>query len=315
MPILFPTPDMNLEQTFGAYMLAPYVIPSEVTTANPTYITEFRFEAFKRLWVDYIFKRGVSYVFWELERGFQDPGPYEFQLQGSHSGTPRGDDWFDIGDPTISFFAADDSGYLQQRMFGKSTTLYYRIVLTTILGKYLSPIISTAELFNKHDWLIVREILRQEQLAHRIFSSEKGYLLKARRYGPVCTTCKDRSVTNLFPDTIANTNCGECYGTGFVSGYYPPTEYYGLLQPKTTRERRELETTGTTKEDVSQARFLASLPMIQGDTWVSQGSDRRYYVHSIREAALWKSVPIVYSVELRLAPFTDAVYDVSIVGM
>jgi hypothetical protein len=85
-----------------------------------------------------------------------------------------------------------------------------------------------------------------------------------------------------------------------------------LIQPNTTRERREIDTVGTTKDDVVRARFLGSLPLIQGDVWISEGNDYRYYIHSIQELAIWKSVPIVLNAELRLAPFTDAVYDIPI---
>jgi hypothetical protein len=303
---------MSLTQLAGAYITFPFApAVNEPATDNPTYITEPTFDAFKRLWVNYIFKQGTTYVYWELERGFADPGPYTFTLQGSHSGTPRGDDWFDISTTSL-FFATDTGGSRRQRMFGKSLTLYYRVLLVTPLGKYFSPVISADELFNKHDWLIVREIQRQEQLAHSIFSSEKGYLLKGRRYGRLCEKCRDRSVNGTWPGTVTNTNCTDCYGTGFISGYYPPTEFYALIQPNTTRERREIDTVGTTKDDVVRARFLGSLPLIQGDVWISEGNDYRYYIHSIQELAIWKSVPIVLNAELRLAPFTDAVYDIPI---
>lgn len=307
--ILFPFPDMTLSQTFGSYFGLPFVLEDNTSTDNPTYITDFRVGAFKRLWVDYIFKTGGTSVYWELERGFIDPGPYSFQLQGSHSGTPRGDDWFDIGSATTNFYATDGGDDDYQRMYGKTVTLYYRVQLTTDTAKYLSPVISAAEFLNKHDWLIVREIIRQEQLAHKIFSSEKGYLLKARRYGPTCDLCRDLSVDERFPGTIVNTNCEECFGTGFTTGYYPATEFYALIQPTSARERRE-EQTGTTKDVVRRARFTGALPLIQGDIWVSQGNDHRYYIHSTQELANWKSVPIVVNAELRLAPFTDAIYDV-----
>lgn len=308
--ILFPAPNMSLSQVFGSYLVAPFDGPlfGSAITVNPTSATEPHWGAFKRVWVNYLI-RGRAYVYWEFERGFADPGPYLFQLQASHGGTPRADDWFNVGVETDLFYAVDDGGSKHQRMFGKTPTLVYRVLLKTPQGIYVSHPANVLGRLGKHDWLIVREILRKEQLNHRVFSSVKGYLLKGRRYGEECT-CRDKSVGGKFTDEVLDSSCPICYGTGFVSGYYPPTEYYALLNPEATRESRDLNQTGTNKPVVIQSRFLATLPLVQGDAWVNSGSDERYYVHSIKELAVWKSVPIIYSAELRLAPFTDALYDV-----
>lgn len=306
--ILFPFPGMSVAQVSGAYLTPPFdyaVTNNTLTpTTNPTIVTVFEVGAFKRVWVNYLVKTTPT-IYWELERAFNDPGPYSFQLQGSHAGVPRADDWINIGSPTSSFFAQDHG----QRLYGKTMTWHYRIKLTTTKGIYYSPIANVLGLLNKHDWLIVREILRKEQLAHKIFSSVRGYLLKARRYGPECTQSRYREVNDQFTDEIIDTNCPLCYGTGFSGGYYPATEYYALLTQEKSRESRS-EKTGTSKDVVLQGRFLGTLPLIQNDVWVNIGSDERYYLHSVAEAAEWKSVPVVYSAELRLAPFTDAVYDV-----
>lgn len=308
--ILFPGPGLNLGQVFGAFVAIPFdgLQVGSTLIVNPTTVVVPTYGAIKRVWVNYMMK-GRSYVYWQLERGFNDPIPYSFQLQASYAGTPRADDWFDVGSPTAGFFAVDDGGPKHQRQFGKTPTLTYRVKLTTPLGVYISPIANVLGTLKKYDWLLVREILRKEQLNHRVFSSVRGYLLKGRRHGEECS-CRDRSVNDRFTDEVINTNCPYCYGTGFVNGYYPATEYYCLLDPEATRESINIEQTGTSKPVVVKGRFLATLPLVQGDAWINSGSDERYYIHSVRELAVWKSVPIVYSAELRLAPFTDALYDV-----
>jgi phosphoribulokinase len=53
--------------------------------------------------------------------------------------------------------------------------------------------------------------------------------------------------------------------------------------------------------------------MIQADVWVDGDSDERYYVHSVKEAAQWKSVPLVFTVELRPAPFSDIIYQIPMI--
>ena len=277
-------------------------------TSNPTTVTVFKAGAFKRVWVNHYYINEYVRVYWELERAFADPGPYTFQLQWSHSGTPRGDDWQNAAAPTNLFYSDDTKGPLRQRMFGKTPTVHYRVLLTTPRDMYVSPIANVLGMWGKYDWLLAREILRQEQLNHRIFSSVRGYLLKARRYGEKCKNCRD-----TLNGEIINSTCTLCYGVGYVGGYYPPTEYYGLLDTtSSTREQRNMGqdggAPGMSKNVTYTGRFLATLPMIQADAWIDITSDERYYIHSVREGASWKNVPLVYNVELRLAPFTDILY-------
>jgi hypothetical protein len=314
MLLLFPSPSLTSTQNGNYYIMLPFNVtsPGSTQTINPTIVTEFEAGAFKRVWVNNKYVGGVVRVYWELERAFVDPGPYSFQLQYSHSGTPRGDDWVNIGSTTSNFYADDNKSPNGQRMYGKTPTVHYRVILTTSIGYYVSPVANVLGIWNKQEWLMTREIIRQEQLNHKLFSSVRGYLLKARRYGPTCTESKTEHTKE-----IINSQCEICYGTGFVSGYYPPTEYYGLLNPGSpNRESRSLGaeggSVGTTKNVVISGRFLAVLPMIQADAWVDADSDERYYIHSVKEAAQWKSVPIIYTVELRLAPFSDVLYKVPI---
>lgn len=309
MPTLFPSPSQTQVQLNGYYLTLPFSLPTcgSLNTVNPTYVTVFKPGAFKRVWLANSYFGNNVNVYWELERAFDDPGSYSFQLQWSHAGSPRADDWQNTGSQTSSFFATDNLGTLKQRMFGKTSTIYYRVLLTTPSNCYVSPVASTLGLWNKHDWLITRELFRQEQLNHKTFSSSRGYLLKARRYGPKCTQSLDS-----YEQEIVKTDCTICYGTGFIAGYYPPVEYYALLEPTTTREARQTTgaEVGVTKPDVTKARFLATLPLTQIDAWVDIDSDQRYYIHTVKELSAWKSVPIVYSAELRLAPFSDIIYKV-----
>lgn len=307
---LFPSPTMTPAEAAGFYLVMPFSMTTlaSTETANPTIVTEFVAGAFKRVWVNNRYVGDKVQVYWEMERSFYDPGPYTFQLQWSHSGTPRGDDWQNTGGTTNLFFAEDTKGSLSQRMFGKASTVYYRVVLTTPLDMYISPIAGVLGTWNKHDWLIGREIVRQEQLNHKIFSSVRGYLLKARRYGTKCHICRDS-----LEGEITDSTCPVCYGTGYIGGYYPPTEYYSLLD--TTSPSREYRSNGqdggspgTSKRVVYTGRFLATLPLTQADAWVDANSDERFYIHTVREGASWKSVPLVYSAELRLAPFSDVLY-------
>lgn len=55
------------------------------------------------------------------------------------------------------------------------------------------------------------------------------------------------------------------------------------------------------------------LPLIdEGDVWVSKKTDDRYYIHKIQNTAEIRGVPLIASVELRPAPFTDVIYQIAI---
>lgn len=259
---------------------------------------------FKRINVDYLVQGGAR-ISWELNEHFIDPMPHTFQLQSSPGGVPTADDWANVGSPVVDTLFTFDA---LKRLFGKTQTLSYRVVLTTSVGTYTSAPASILGLFTKRDWVIVREIIRKEQLRHTKFNSISGFLLKARRYGQPCS-CLDP-----LTGEVIDAGCPDCGGSGFArTGYYHPVPaQYADITPASEVESRETERRGMIKPMVITGRFLGCLPLTTDDVWVTNGSDERYYMQTIKELAIWKGVPLMYEVELRQAPFTDPVYTVSV---
>jgi hypothetical protein len=254
---------------------------------------------FARLSVDYVVSGGAR-VSWDLNRHFVDPGPYQFQLQASHAGLPDDEPWIDVGSVvTDTYFAFD----LAKRQFGKLQDVCYRVELTSALDTYVSPAVDNSGLLNKRQWLHAREIVRRELLRHRVYSSPEGLLLKARRYGPKCTSCTDE-----FTDEVSDSNCEECFGTGYQNGYFAPLPaFYADLSENPTREHRTPQT-GMEKKDVISGRFIGDPQMAAYDVWVNKHSDERYYIHTLNTKAHIRGVPLVIDAELRLAPYTDVIY-------
>jgi hypothetical protein len=138
----------------------------------------------------------------------------------------------------------------------------------------------------------------------RRFTGVNGFLLKAKRYGTRCS-CVD-------PDSneVGNSAHLACYGTGYVGGYHPPVpSFFANTDPTTTKEQVAYnQERGTIKPTVTWGRVTGTLPIVHRDAFVATGSDDRYYVHTVKEAATRAGVPIVYTVELRLAPRSDILY-------
>lgn len=260
---------------------------------------------FRRVLVDYLVEGGAR-ICWEFDRHFKDPPPYTYQLQVSQSDIATGDDWDNVGPPQLEVFSLIDT---TKRMYGKAQTLGYRVLLTTGAGIYVSPVANVLGKLDDHSWLIAREILRKEFLRHRIFSSVDGFLLRARRYGTICPCVDTRT------GEITNTDCTDCFGTGFVNGYYPslPCQFADIA-PEKTREFRNLEGMGTERQVTVIGRFLGFPNPLSGDIFVASSSDERYLIHSTIEAAHWRSVPLVFECELRRMPFSHIAYTIPLNG-
>jgi hypothetical protein len=257
--------------------------------------------AFERLRVDNIIQGGTR-VWWEIARHFTDPGPYEFQLQTGHTGLDDADDWIDVGAPVVDTYMAFD---LNKRVYGKTLDVHYRVKLTTSVDVYYSKPQDSDGLLSKRDWITYRELVRKEQLRHRVQTSVRGFLLKARRYGPRCPDC-----TDTLTEEISNSQCATCYGTGFEFGYFAPlAAHYADVGMESNREHRD-PNKGMDKEDKVEARFVGDPQLYSYDVWVNSTSDERYYLQTIGIKAQHRGVPVVLSAELRLAPYTDVIYTV-----
>lgn len=255
---------------------------------------------FRRLLVSYMINGGTRVAF-EMDRHFCDPAPHAFVLQSSQSGVDTGDDWVDVASGTDVFFLDDAS----KREYGKTSTLHYRLRLTTSLSTYTSPVANTLGRADPHGFLLCREVLRKEQLRHRIFGSVPGYLLKARRYGTPCS-CLDQ-----YTGLVKNADHADCYGTGFISGYYPAVVCsYSDMTPESSREMLRIEGAGTERGLVVRGRFIGIPLLAARDVFVNSGSDERYLVHSVKELSTWRSIPLVLEAELRLLPYSSILYSV-----
>ncbi len=275
-------------------------------TTAPVYPTTYTPtpSPFRRVSVDFLSQGGSRFT-WQLDRTFQDAGPYRFQLQGSRVGTPDAPDWADVGPP------AQDPVYLLDpgaRLWGETKTWFYRAVLTTAAGSYVSPAAGVYGRLNPEQWLLVRELQRKEDLVLRRLAGLRGTLLKARRYGTRCT-CADPTTGE-----VGNSADPVCYGTGYVGGYYPPVSLSFALPGVRSKTERVAynEGLGTTLPDVLKARMLSTVPILTRDVWVHEGGDDRFHVVKIEDVASWQGVPVVYDVTMKLAPRSDVVYAVPI---
>lgn len=248
---------------------------------------------------------GGSRVEWVIHPQFNENEPYTFQLQMGRTGNNDADDWCDVGLPADDVcFALDPT----QRVYGKTQWTHYRVKLTTADGNsYTSEPQHSLGALDQRDWSRVREITRREDLRLRKESGQEGYLLKRKLFGTECS-CLDTQTKE-----VRNANCDQCYGTGFVGGYYAPyADFWVELQPH--GHRSQVDDSRGTIDDVARTagRMLNTPQVFSYDVWVDKDTDMRWIIHTIKHAVEIRGVPVVlYPVELRLAPYTHPVYNIA----
>lgn len=248
---------------------------------------------------------GGSRVEWTLHPQFNDAGTYTYQLQVGRTGNANADDWVNVGLSATDVCSLTDA---TKRVYGKKQWTHYRIVLTTPQGTYTSDPEPATGVFNKADYLMVREIERRETLRLRQQAGTSGYLLKRRLFGTACT-CRD-TMTN----EVRDSSCPDCYGTGFVGGYFPPAVSWA--EQKAPPSRNHLDDTRGTVDDSlrTSLRMLDSPQLFSYDVWVARDTDYRWILHAIRPVVAVRGRPVVVECEARLAPFTHPIYKLEIDG-
>jgi hypothetical protein len=268
-------------------------------------MSQARIFPFRRVSVDHMV-RGVSRVWWQLEKLFKEPGPYVFQLQFGRTGLRDATDWVDVGAPVTNGYFAYDSAW---REAGYTLMTHYRVKLTTPQNVYVSQAANVFGELTTRDWTLAREIIRKEELRHKLVSIP-GYLIKPMRYGVPCPRCRDE-----LSSEVTDANCPVCNGTGFEVGYHPAQAMQCWdLSPQ--NEQSDVgEPKGTTRENpYVDARVIGFPGLNKDDIWVNGSSDERWVVETIQVAAALRGVPIVYQVRMGLIPFSNTIYAVEIGG-
>lgn len=255
---------------------------------------------FRRVWIDNIM-RGGSIIFWQMLDSFTDEGPWTYQVEWGR--TVNGP-WTEVAVAPVqdTYFTIDPNSHL----YAKQIDLYYRVRVTSGAGRTFYSAAARADGgMPQRDWRIAREIIRKEYLFYlKSMGGIRGCLLKRRNWGDRCRTCTDYDTGQ-----VSQPHCLECFGTGIVGGYYPPLDYWVLLQnPRQQRISRD-DQKGM-QADKNMVVRAVSYPYIEsGDVWVSTDNDRRWIVNNFQEVTVMRTRPLILNLELRLAPASDILYD------
>lgn len=209
----------------------------------------------------------------------------------------------------------DTDTYLDQekRVFNDILNTWYALKTTDqVTGEFwYSPPQHAGAVWRKREWLIAREIVRQELVrVQRVRAGTRGYLLRRKSFGTPCPVC-------LSPETgqVQDPNCLTCFGTGITGGYYTPIETWVELEQERLMRRLD-PAQGMLKGAVITARTLAYPPLTPNDYWVSAKSNQRYRVQpGVTKAAQIDEEPIVLSFDVEVENYNHVIYQFPIAGI
>lgn len=296
-------------------MTAPSHLPNGQPSSiyNPADVTRLECGIFKRIQT-VVQPLGGNLIAWELFPNFTAPGPYHFYVDFGRSGT---DEWEVLNQqPIVDSCIFYDT---QQRHWDHLIDFYYRVRLVLpatadpngVCQVHVSMPQQANGFLAKRDWLVMREICRKEYLLQRKRTNvtNVGWLLKRRRWGPVCEICKEWDTNE-----VQSTSCKQCFGTGITGGYFRGVDFRITMEAPWGREFKRDEALSMTNNIQRFGRVVAYPYLDTNDVFMRRDTGERFYVNHMDTIAEVSGVPLVIRAEVRLAPVTDIIYNIPVGG-
>jgi hypothetical protein len=265
-------------------------------TRNPLPIIEHN-GVFDRVVVMPHTRGGSVVTFWLDSRRFVVAGPYTFYLEWAEHPDA---DFEEIAGPTSENTLTDS----EQRRFSKLPHSVYRVRVTTPSGDFYSAPHLVMGNWNRHDYLVAREVVRREYLLLARYSGTRGIYLGRKQWGEICTACADYNT-----DMPTDSHCTTCYGTGFVGGYHSPSVLY-LGEDRLSVRAERKENIGVVNDQMQTVRAVACPFLTAKDVWANLETGERWSIERKRELVALRGAPLVWAVEIRMIEPNAIEYDI-----
>lgn len=244
------------------------------------------------------YSRGFFHT-WEVSQSLADPGPWRFQVEEAPA--PDGP-WTPVSGDVINMYAYQE---VVERRVNKNSVLYFRIKLVTAKDTYFSATRMPYGDLDRREFLIGRDIMRKEILHMSKLAGTQGSLHLVSTFGPKCRVCRDP-----ITDTVRDSKCKKCFGTGRDPAYHGPYQVWYTFSSAKRTTQLSPQGANTVEPAQYQVRMIGAPPVKKNDAIVDTGSGKRYYVDSVDNAAELRRVPLVQVLIVNEAPVTDALYKV-----
>ena len=240
---------------------------------------------------------------WNVLPGLTFPDNFQLEVQNSRAGGP-----WEVLAPDVKDVCTWEDPRL--RNYNKYMNEHYRLRLYVPgeqegdepLQEYFSPIVAagTTEAwpFSAEAKNVVTQVEKQIEI-----SGCTGVLLKKKHWGVRCPDCTDFDNQNT-----VNEHCPRCLGTGYDGGYYQGISMSVL---KDTPQAGEEQSFDAVEGHETITGKCVAFPWIRyGDVWVEDGTNKRFFVHRVTPASVYKQTVLVYAFEMRRIEYTDIMYEV-----
>jgi len=233
---------------------------------------------------------------WEVSPSFSGPGPWTFVVQ---RGETEEGPWEDVSPVLSGVSAWSDSGRF---VVPKDPVLYYRVEMTAGSSRYTSSVVQPYGVVNKREFLLIRNMRRQELLQMKQMTGVPGCYYSKAIFGPKCETCTDFVNGDSF-----STDCEDCFGTGKTPGYHGP--YCCWFKPSVSQRDKGMKNNRDVSENYGFTfRFLGTPPLKKDDVIVDSTQGKAYYVGAVQSVAEMRRVPIVQLAGVREIPTSSPLY-------
>lgn len=234
---------------------------------------------------------------WDVAGDFDDPAPWTFCVQ---RGPSEGGPWETVSPDLVNVIAWHDQG--GKNLFGKSDTLYFRIVLRTDRGTYFSHPVKPYGDLPRREFLLAREIIRREALRARVLAGAECDVYIKSTFGPRCRFCID-PVTG----DVRDSNCRKCFGTGRYPAYFGPHRMMFSFSPDLAH-KKDNSNDGTHETRTFEALAIGNPVLKKGDVIIDVARDKRYVIGVSSVVAEVRRVACLQKVGVDEAPLSDPVY-------
>jgi len=242
------------------------------------------------------YARGFTFQ-WEVHPAFYAVGPWQFVVEQAET---QAGPWEAISPVLVDQYQWSETG---PRVVPKDPILYFRICMLAEGQNYWSHVVSPYGDLDRREFLIVRDIIRQELLQQRKLSGVECEVWRKSVCGPKCDEC-----TDFVTGEPEMGDCDTCYGTGFNPGYHGPYPLWVTFSTEKRDKQMQGDQTGVREPYVHSGRVVGTIRLKNDDVIVDSCADRRYFVDVVQNLTEIRRSPVVQQVQLNQVAVTHPVF-------
>ncbi len=251
--------------------------------------------------------RGDSLLEWNLRTiaGVRKwDAPLEVAIDYSHVNMPQTAAWMEL-----SAYAERGDTYTinKQLVFGNEQNVHFRLRIRSAIGDiYITQPVAWSDDIPARQQSTYREAIRRWGNRLRAGELRQGLLLKRKRWGLYCDTCRDRDGGQQ-----NQSRCLTCYDTGFDGGYYLYPGCVGVdADTQQLSESFDFSKSYTQEGPYSKFLLLNVPQLYPGDVWVDTSNDDRWILGSPMVTTMrLGNVELFRSLPAARIDFTHVIYD------